>query len=281
MTTKAKGASIHSYPLLADLRAAKGLDSLADGDRVSIGGHTVHGVGGGEFWYDANGVSAADNNINTIVTVGGTCLKRVGGVLDFDMAGAVGDGVTDDYAVIQAAVATGMNFSVGSRRYFLSQAVELVTSGQELTGIQSTGIKRGAFISAGTQPCFKLLATGVKVSGFVVEGEGTHAADVTSTDGALIRILADACEVSYIHAEAWRYAIEARGVSNAHIHHNTGRNGLTVATDTNATAGQFIDVRTDDDTQVSNNIVEYNDVEWFCRVGMSPPFFSLINSVFY
>lgn len=84
MVTKAKGASIHSYPLLADLRAAKGLDSLADGDRVSIGGRTVHGVGGGEFWYDKNDNSSEDDGKNIIVTAGGARWKRVHVVVSQD-----------------------------------------------------------------------------------------------------------------------------------------------------------------------------------------------------
>lgn len=58
---------------IADLRL---LVPTYDGQQVELLGHTIAGIGGGTFYYDASDTTSADNNGTVIVTSGGERWKR-------------------------------------------------------------------------------------------------------------------------------------------------------------------------------------------------------------
>ena len=58
---------------IADLR---NVEPTQDGQQISLLGHTLPGIGGGEFYYDASDTTSADNNGTIIVTTGGKRWKR-------------------------------------------------------------------------------------------------------------------------------------------------------------------------------------------------------------
>ncbi|MHB4163720.1 phage tail fiber protein [Klebsiella pneumoniae] len=60
-------------------------------------------VGGGDFYYDANDTTSADDGVMVFVTGGGRRWKRITDDITLEMAGAYGDGVNDDTVYLQRA----------------------------------------------------------------------------------------------------------------------------------------------------------------------------------
>lgn len=59
---------------IADLR---GIEPAQDGQQISLLGHTLAGIGAGEFYYDASDTTSADNNGTIVVTAGLKRWKRI------------------------------------------------------------------------------------------------------------------------------------------------------------------------------------------------------------
>lgn len=88
---------------VAQLRLITG---RADGQQVELLGHTIAGIGGGTFYYDASDTTSADNNGTVIVTSGGERWKRkLDGFVSVEMFGAIADGITDSSDAVKSAVA--------------------------------------------------------------------------------------------------------------------------------------------------------------------------------
>ncbi len=91
-----------------------------DGQQISLLGHTLPGVGGGELYYDASDTTSLDNNGTIIVTTGGKRWKRTdigkvfGSWFGMDLTGS-----TDDSLLMQSAVDTGLPvyLEVGSYQF--------------------------------------------------------------------------------------------------------------------------------------------------------------------
>lgn len=86
---------------IVDLKA---FEPLVDGQQIELLGHTVAGIGGGPFYFDASDTTSADNNGTVIVTPGGKRWKRPEkAYVMVTWFGAVHNGTTDDAPAIQAA----------------------------------------------------------------------------------------------------------------------------------------------------------------------------------
>ena len=139
---------------VADLRD---LEPTTGGQQINLLGHTVAGIGGGLFWYDASDTASADNNGTVIVTGGAKRWKRTEySTTDVTYFGAMGDGVTDDTLAIQAAAdsltnthltpnqngeGATLNFPAGV--YIISSPLVMRTSDTAITGM-------GAVLKAST-----------------------------------------------------------------------------------------------------------------------------------
>ena len=75
----------------------RNLEPTIDGQQVNLLGHTVAGIGGGVFYYDASDTTSPDNNGTVIVTADGKRWKRkLDGSVSIHMFGGIGNGINDD-----------------------------------------------------------------------------------------------------------------------------------------------------------------------------------------
>lgn len=95
--------SIGSIKPASTISELRDLTPVYDGQQIELLGHTLAGIGGGTFYYDASDTTSADNNGTVIVTSGGERWKRGAEraltVFDF---GAIGDKDTDDTLAFKA-----------------------------------------------------------------------------------------------------------------------------------------------------------------------------------
>ncbi|MEY8203795.1 MAG: hypothetical protein RPR40_01865, partial [Bermanella sp.] len=125
------------YTLLTNLRNAKGLDALQDGDMVSTGGHTNIAIGGLSYVYDASDTGSADNN-GTLIVVGSKRFKaKLDKYVTPEMFGHI-PGSDDSTAACVAAVNTGLDvyFNDGIYNLVVTSAAGTLqpkTEGQTLT----------------------------------------------------------------------------------------------------------------------------------------------------
>lgn len=87
---------------VVDLRASS---PAADGGAILAGKLSIGDGGGGTFYVDPNDTTSVDDGALTVVTSGGTRIKRLreGRLVDVKWFGAKGDGTTNDLLAIQAA----------------------------------------------------------------------------------------------------------------------------------------------------------------------------------
>lgn len=79
-----------------------------DGQQIKLLGHSIPGLGGGDFFYDASDVSSDDDNGTVAVSLSGARLKRKDvTTVDPVMFGALVDGSDSSDAIISACAAAG------------------------------------------------------------------------------------------------------------------------------------------------------------------------------
>jgi hypothetical protein len=117
--------------------------------------------------------AAIDELAGDIAAVGGSSLGAgVANVLDY---GAVGDGTTDDYAAIAAAVATGLLVYFPPLVYAISAGIGVSTAGQHVWAYGAT-LKKTANVDGMT-----LSGTDCKVYGLTVNGNAHTGAGIIIT----------------------------------------------------------------------------------------------------
>ena len=117
--------SLKTLPTITDLRA----EDYAVSTRVFVLGHTSsNDGGGGVFMWDA--ASSATDNSGTIIkptaiSTGnpGRWLRIYSGAVNVKWFGAVGDGVVNDVAAIQAAINTGNDVHIPAGTYLISSGL--------------------------------------------------------------------------------------------------------------------------------------------------------------
>ena len=80
--SKLVGTSFDQIPLNSSLRAntiadLRALIPTTDGQQVSLLGHTIAGIGGGTFYYDASDTTSSDDGEDVVVTTGSARWKRL------------------------------------------------------------------------------------------------------------------------------------------------------------------------------------------------------------
>lgn len=82
----------------------RSFEPTTDGQQVSLLGHTLPGLGAGEFYFDESDTTSADNNGTIIVTTGGKRWRRSDiSIIELEMFGVVGDG-SDEFLNIDKAL---------------------------------------------------------------------------------------------------------------------------------------------------------------------------------
>lgn len=89
--------------VVTNVSALRALDKTKIGYAVTKGYYTAGDGGSGEYWYDSSDTTSTDNGITTLVASdGGRWKLPIKGELNARLAGAVGDGTTDDTLKLQA-----------------------------------------------------------------------------------------------------------------------------------------------------------------------------------
>lgn len=102
-----------TYPFavvnVATVTALRTTEPSYAGQVIMLLGHTIAGIGGGNFRYDATDTTTADNNGTVIVTVGSKRWKRAFETYEVEYFGAIGDGIANDTVAINACIVTASN----------------------------------------------------------------------------------------------------------------------------------------------------------------------------
>ena len=125
---------------IADLR---NIEPAQDGQQISLLGHTLPGIGGGELYFDESDTTSADNNGTIIVTTGGKRWKRPIRPTTVSEFGGIVDGVADDRQALIGALSSG--------REIRSNESVLISSNIEVsaTSLEDYKIKIGSLSGAG------------------------------------------------------------------------------------------------------------------------------------
>lgn len=133
---------------VATISALRSVEPASDGQQISLLGHTIAGIGGGKFYYDALDAVSPDNNGTIIVTAGLRRWKRLTErYVDVAWFGAIGDGAQDDYTAIQGALnyagaaSPRLKVLFGPSTYLVSQPM-VAEVGVCLEGTTSSGSAR-------------------------------------------------------------------------------------------------------------------------------------------
>lgn len=118
------------------------LSKAVNGQLIHLKGYYNAGDGGGgQFIIEATGTA---NGGTVIALADGRYAKRVSWDGDVRAFGAKGDGVTDDYEAIQAALNTGKNIyfpKTDANTYMVSKQLEVTTDYQQISGDKGTTIR--------------------------------------------------------------------------------------------------------------------------------------------
>jgi len=114
------GSAVAGYNLIATLEGPAGLRSLAPGSSLAVstlGYNTVGDGGGGTYYWNAASTQADDGGVYIAPSSGSTgrWVLELNGYVSPFMYGAVGDGVNDDTAAVEAADA----FVYGNNNFYL------------------------------------------------------------------------------------------------------------------------------------------------------------------
>tara|TARA_R110002126_G_scaffold98571_1_gene229501 strand:- start:244 stop:2508 length:2265 start_codon:yes stop_codon:yes gene_type:complete len=192
--TKDVGTSFDQVPLNSSLRAntiadLRALIPTTDGQQVALLGHTLAGIGGGTFYYDASDTTSADNNGTVIVTAGGERWKRNNSGYDSpEMFGCIGNGIVEDKTAFSVALANSKHL-VADGRYKVTvteASTGLVTQdGSLLTGagtiegynVEGSIVNRVPIITVGL---------GAKMTHLTVKPSNTNATRTDNTSYTVI-----------------------------------------------------------------------------------------------
>jgi len=121
-----------NLPNIAALRALTTTPSVA----YVQGYHNISDGGEGVFSFISTDITSPDNGGTIIMTAGGARYYRnlSGGPVPVGAFGAKGDGTTDDSAAINAALATGLEVTLGVKTYAVAHTVRFQVSGQIMQG---------------------------------------------------------------------------------------------------------------------------------------------------
>ena len=127
---------IGECPTIAILRT---IEPTVDKQRITLKEHTAGTrKGGGQFRAVLNGAAYTDNNGTVIKTAGGSAWLRINAdILNPLMFGAIGDGVANDAAAVNSALATGVSVNLVGLTYLTSGTpirMDVITGRQELYG---------------------------------------------------------------------------------------------------------------------------------------------------
>lgn len=155
--------SIGSIKPASTISELRGLTPVYDGQQVELLGHTLAGIGGGTFYYDASDTTSADNNGTVIVTSGGARWKRrLPGKLNLEMFGGLPNGVSPVNSALRAALDAGA-VEQPKGTYLLSGTFEL-QSGDNLVG---AGVDTLFKTASGVMFAFGAIDAGAFTSGNV------------------------------------------------------------------------------------------------------------------
>lgn len=152
-------AKWHVFGEAANVTQLRLIEPISNGVKITLVGHTLTGIGGGEFYYDSSDTTTIDDNGSVYVTAGGRRVKR----LDFkdatpDIFGALANGSDDAvalnsfFSVVKTSVINDKNYSFGSRiNVSVGDGENFKTEGTaKLTRLASYEASENAIVITGT-----------------------------------------------------------------------------------------------------------------------------------
>lgn len=261
--------------LIADLRDINGY-----GQPIYVRGHTTIGDGGGgKFeWLDGAAPGTyVDDNGNTIVPAGGdgsgAWIRQYNGYIIPEFYGAVGDGITDDTAAIQAALDNNQTILLLEKTY----AVTTISLDTEQT-IIGTNRDTSEILGDGSGYCI-VFGDGVdsakrrnKIEKIKVTNDGNGCVDITfSPNWQILNCDIRATTVTTtptirIYNGSFRGALELSEVRSGGgawaVDCLDNINGLTIRKNiiTGGSAGGALRVGQSQDVSINNNLIETSDL---------------------
>jgi len=142
------------------------------GQQIDLLGHTLAGIGGGKFYYDATDTTSADDNGTIVITTGDKRWKRVDlGYTTPEMFGSVGDIVTDTAGILACNSKRGLIDLKPNKTYLMSTGFTLDVSNTLIRGSHSVLDFSGA-----TPPytAMKLISSDIRPNPYFNNGGGTY-----------------------------------------------------------------------------------------------------------
>lgn len=122
--------------VVTSIAALRGLSKLVYTKAFVTGYYASGDGGGGDYYYDSADVTSADNGGTIIVAAdGGRWKLVVTNFIRLEQFGAKGDGVTNDSAAINAALAIGGNLLASAKTYYCSSSITWQVDGTVLQGV--------------------------------------------------------------------------------------------------------------------------------------------------
>ena len=170
-----------SSAVVSSITNLKAVDKTLYAQIFVQGYYSAGDGGGGQYWYDSSDIASADNGGTIIVATDGGRWKLINqGMVSVKQFGAKGDGVTNDYVAIQAAINSGIRrISFPSARYSCLSTLNITNLGQ-------TGVPLRLFGDATNYNDGVLTAGSVILSN---PGAGKWIADLTGSQFIIIEDL--------------------------------------------------------------------------------------------